>query len=179
VRRALVLLLGLLPVACVIQSRYPGAWPGVEGGRIDVSGVYLGDGVRGDPFAAPTSLGRLLLDEALAPGRVFEIAQYGGDSLVVSARGGGRKVFSRARGTLDCAGAGVAVACGWHGFHEAGFTLAAARRTVRLALAIDGSLMAQDVEHAIGLLVVFPMAATVRSWHRFSPPRSEGTRDEP
>jgi hypothetical protein len=168
-RLAIILALGLLPAACVIQTRYPGAWPGIDPTRVagcpDVSGIYLNDGVKGDPFAAATSLSGLLL-AGPAPGATARISQYAGDSLAVSvAREGrelARKVFSRARGTLACDPAGVRLACG-------------RRRAVYLAKAVDGSLMAQEVEFAI--------VATTRSWHRFSPPTlpplPEGTDVEP
>jgi hypothetical protein len=151
-RLALVLALGLLPMACVVQTRYPGAWPRIDparrGGCPDVSGIYLDDGVKGDPFAAPTSLSGLLFGRP-APGTQVRVVQYAGDSLAVSVAGGARRVFSRARGTLKCDPAGARLACG-------------RRRAVYLAKAVDGSLMAQEVE--------FVFVAATRSWHRFSPP---------
>lgn len=179
--RSLVLRLGLLSslllMGCAIRQTYPGAWPRVDPTRIEgcpqIAGDYLSSGVMADPLLALSSLSELLLDQP-APGAIIRIAQYGSDSLAVTAwqmdSPGTRQVFCRAKGNLSCAPAGLGLSCGWGSPGTGGLALGVARRTVYLAKATDGSLMAQSVEFSIGFLWFIPMIATMRSWHRFSPP---------
>ncbi len=174
----ILLLAGMLLGSCVIESHYPGAWPGIDPMRVagcpDVAGTYLRDGVKGDPFAAESSLGELLLGDASSTGGVIEIAQYASDSLVVSAwkdeQPIGRRVFSRANGDYRCAPAGVELICGWHAFARKALEAGVARRKLYLGKATDGSLMVQEVDFTIEIMLIVPIVGTVRSWHRFSPP---------
>jgi hypothetical protein len=171
----LPLLLGLL-ASCSIQQRYPGAWPRVDPTRVagcpDVTGVYLNDGVRGDPFGALVSLSDLLQLGSTSES-ILRISQYGADSLAIVVwrddRQVARRMLSRSQGNLTCTPAGVGLTCGWHFVGREGLELGAARRTLYLAKATDGSLMVQDVEFTVGVLIVLPIIGTMRSWHRFSP----------
>jgi hypothetical protein len=165
-------------LGCAIQQTYPGAWPRVDPTRgaecPEVAGDYLSDGVMADPWRAPSSLSELVLREA-GRGAVVRIAQYGADSLALTLwqenRPPARRVFSRAKGNLRCTATAVALSCGWGPPGPGGLAVGYARRTVYLVKATDGSLMVQSAERSIGLLIFLPVLATLRSWHRFSPPR--------
>jgi hypothetical protein len=139
-----------------------------------VAGLYLGDGVRGDPFAAHSSLGRLLLGRETGRGLVFEIFQHGADSLTVIAREGereaARRSFSRRRGDLRATPSGVRISLGWRAYLGRNLGAGASRRAVLLTKASDGSLMVREDELAVGVLFLVPFTGTLRSWHRFSPP---------
>jgi len=170
------LLLLALAAGCSTTQTYPGAWPRVDPTRIEgcppVTGEYLSDGVRADPFAAPTSLSELALETPMADA-IIRITQYGADSLALAAWKDGkvraRRVFSRARGDLACAREGVRLSCGWRSFPAVN-VLEVSRHTLYLARATEGSLMVQDVEFYIDFFLLLPFPGMARSWHRFSPP---------
>lgn len=169
-------LLFALAAGCSISQTYPGAWPRVDptriGGCPPVAGDYLSDGVRADPFAAPTSLSAMAL-ETISRDAIVRISQYGADSLRLAVwQDGGllaQRLFSRARGNLTCTPEGVRLACGRRS-EPVVSGLAVSWPRLYLARATDGSLMVQEVKPYIAFLLLIPFPGVSRSWHRFSPP---------